>query len=203
MNTRQRQRRLRTSPLEGFAVVTLLVASFGLQACMRPQGATPDQKRADIRTMEQEVLADLYEAQPELRSVVQNSAGYAVFSNFESKIFVVGAGNGYGVVVDNSSGKRTYMRVAKLEGGVGMGLQTLRQVMVFSKPSTMKIFIERGLELGGNADATGGLQGDRVGASVDVAARMTDPQIYQLTETGASVTAMVGGARYWKDDELN
>ncbi len=41
------------------------------------------------------------------------------------------AGGGYGVVVDNSTGNRTYMKMALGGIGLGLGVKDCRQVLIF------------------------------------------------------------------------
>ena len=70
--------------------------------------------------MRTDVLAQLYESNPEAKGLIAGSEGYAVFNNGGISLIVLSAGSGKGVVHDNSSGKDTFMRMAT--GGVGIGL---------------------------------------------------------------------------------
>ena len=84
----------------------LVVACLALPlACAKPRGDSASEKRAYVRTMRNETLAAFYRANPGLRSRVQNAAGYAVFSDVSVKIFVVATGHGYGLAVDNRTGR--------------------------------------------------------------------------------------------------
>jgi hypothetical protein len=80
-----------------------------------------EQKRKDIRSMEQDTLKRLYKAEPKAKSAVEG-AGYAVFSNLGVKILVAGSGNGKGVAVDNKSKKETFMKMLELQAGLGSGI---------------------------------------------------------------------------------
>ncbi len=46
-------------------------------------------------------------------------------------LFVIGAGGGRGVVVDNRDGQNTFMNMAELGVGVGLGAKEVRVVFVF------------------------------------------------------------------------
>jgi lipid-binding SYLF domain-containing protein len=173
--------------------------------------------------MRNEALADFYKANPGLRSRVQNAAGYAVFSDVSVKVFVVATGHGYGLAVDNQSGRETFMRVASAGGGVGMGIKDMRALFVFHDRNALRTFIEEGLEFGGQAEvaatagdtgvaagtqvaateagASGGL-GGRGGGTLSEAAG-AGFEVYRLTQTGAAASATLSGTKYWKDKELN
>jgi len=49
-----------------------------------------------------------------------------------------GTGNGYGVVVDNSDGHKTYMKMG--EGGFGVALKDFREVIIFDEQSAYNTF---------------------------------------------------------------
>lgn len=183
-------------------LLSLAVALSLVTGCMRPRGASVRQKRASVGQMSEEALAEFYKVDPKLRSKVNGAPGYAVFSNFGLKVMVVGTGNGYGSVVDRKSGKRTYMRMIEVGGGFGFGARNYRVLFVFHDRSTLQNFIDRGLEIGGQAEAVAKYEDEGGGLSLIVATR-PGMDVYQLTKTGASATAMLAGTRYYKDDELN
>jgi lipid-binding SYLF domain-containing protein len=184
--------------------IAILLVSIGLAAC-GPKGATPDDKRKVVRDMRAETLNELYEKRPETRSKLRQAVGYGVFSNIETKIMFVGGGSGYGVLVDNANGRETFMRMAKLHGGVGLGIQDFRAVFVFNDRETMQRFIEEGWQFGGGADAS--LKADEKGASMSgdvmVDTEAKPMEIYQFTEAGIALSATAAGTKYWKDEELN
>jgi lipid-binding SYLF domain-containing protein len=210
---------MRTRPL-ALLVVACLALSL---ACAKPRGGSASEKRAYVRTMRNEALADFYKANPGLRSRVQNAAGYAVFSDVSVKVFVVATGHGYGLAVDNQSGRETFMRVASAGGGVGMGIKDMRALFVFHDRNALRTFIEEGLEFGGQAEvaatagdvgvaagtqvaateagASGGL-GGRSGETLSEAAG-AGVSVDRLTQTGAAASATLSGTKYWKDKELN
>ena len=133
--------------------IVVLFISLALVAC-GPKGDTTDQKRKVVRDMRSETLTKLYKMRPEARGKLQRAAGYGVFSNIETKIMFVGGGFGYGVIVDNANGRETFMRMAKLQGGIGLGIQDFRAVFVFNNRKVMQKFIEEGWQFGGGGDAS-------------------------------------------------
>jgi len=178
-------------------VLLILIAS-----CVTPKGATKQEKRDYALEMKDETLAMLYDRKPETKDVIEKAPGYAVFSNLGVHIFLLGTGQGYGVVVDNSSGKTTYMRMGQVGAGLGLGIKDFRAVFVFRNKDVLHDFVEKGWEFGGQADAAA-KSGEKGAAAAGEAYIESDIEIYQITEAGIALQAMIAGTKYWKDDELN
>jgi lipid-binding SYLF domain-containing protein len=181
--------------------LVLIVSCVQLVGCKSPQGATPSEKRADVKRERNEVLDKLYAAKPGLEERVNRAPGYAVFSNFKMKIFVVGSGNGFGVVHNNKTGRDTYMRMGELNVGFGLGGRDFRALFIFNNEQVMDDFINSGWEFGGDAEA--GAAVEQEGAELATAPSVLDIEIYQYTETGVTLSATVGGTKFWKDPDLN
>jgi lipid-binding SYLF domain-containing protein len=184
--------------------VAILLVSIALAAC-GPKGDTAADKRKVVRDMRAATLTELYKKRPEARGKLRQAAGYGVFTNIETKIMFVGGGSGYGVVVDNANGKETFMRMAKLQGGVGLGIQDFRAVFVFNDRAMMRKFIEEGWQFGGGADASlkAGEKGGAATGDVMVDTDVKPMEIYQFTASGVALSATAAGTKYWKDKELN
>ena len=117
-------------------------------------------------------------------------------------IILVSAGGGYGVVVDNSTGNRTYMKMALGGIGLGLGAKDYRQVLIFKSKETLNKFIESGWEFGGHADAAA-KAGESGGELSGAAAIGSDIEAYSMTESGLALQATIAGTKYWKDKDLN
>lgn len=182
----------------------ILAAVLALVAC-GPKGETPGEKRKAVRNMRTEALNDLFEMEPGVRAKLKRAAGYGVFTNIESKIMFIASGSGYGVVTDNKTGKETFMKMAKFGGGVGMGIQSFRGVFVFNNREVMNRFVEEGWEFGGGADvsAKSGEKGAAATGDMNVDTGGEAIEVYQFTDSGVSLSAVVMGTKYWKDDDLN
>lgn len=161
-----------------------------------------EEKRAEILAMEAETLQDLYQRDPSARSNVKNAAGYAVFSNWGTKIFVLGGGKGSGVAANNKTNKKTYMKMVELQAGLGMGIKKFKQVWVFQNASDLNEFINSGWELSGQGTAAAKL--DEEGAAF-AGAISVKPGVwlYQITEDGLALELTGKGTKYYKDDDLN
>jgi len=125
-----------------------------------------------------------------------------VFSNFGMKILFAGGGSGKGLVVDNKTGKDTFMKMIEVHAGFGMGVKKFRLVWVFEYRSDLDTFISSGWELGGQATAAAQASGE--GAAL-AGAMSIKPGVwlYQLTDDGLALELTAKGTKYYKDDNLN
>lgn len=158
--------------------------------------------RAEVRQTAQQILADLYKAQPAARKAVQSGAGYAVFSNFGMKIFVAGGGSGSGVAVNNKTGKETFMKMVEVQAGLGLGVKKFRLVFVFDSEKTLNDFINSGWVAGAQATAAA-TTGDKGAAYQGAVSVSPGIWLYQLTDKGLAAEVTVKGTKYYKDDDLN
>jgi lipid-binding SYLF domain-containing protein len=181
----------------GMAAVVLL-AGCG----PKKKGLTLDERRQSVADMEKETLQRLYKEAPDAQAKIESAPGYGVFSNANVNLVLVSAGGGYGVVVDNATRQRTYMRMALGGVGLGLGAKDYRVVMIFKDKDTMTKFVEKGWDAGAHADAAAkaGEKGAEASAEGDIRKGI---DIYSMTEAGLALQATVAGTKYWKDKELN
>jgi len=164
--------------------------------------ASPDEQRAEIRKMSASTLERLYAEQPTARKAVAKAAGSAVFSEVQSKILVAGGGGGKGAAVDSVARHETFMMVATLQAGFGMGISKSHLVWIFERESDLKDFIDNGLVLGADVDlkvnrSTGG------GLYAGAVAIRPRVWLYQLSDAGLVADLTIEGTKYFKDSELN
>jgi len=185
---------------------TVLVLSIflGAAGCHSSPKTTAqrDEFRSDTRDMAQSTLARLYAQQPAAREAIMKAKGYAVFSNFGLKILVAGGGSGEGVAVDNSTGLVTYMKMAEVQAGLGMGVKKFKLVWVFQTRQAFDQFVNSGWTLGGQATAAA-QAADQGGALAGAIAVAPGVWVYQLTDTGLALELTAKGTKYYQDDGLN
>jgi lipid-binding SYLF domain-containing protein len=172
-----------------------------LTGCGPSNKLTNPEKRQAIDKMADETLQRLYGEKVSTKEEVAKAAGYAAFSNANVNIIFASAGGGYGVVVDNATGAKTYMRMGMGGLGLGLGAKDFRQVLIFSTPDSMNRFILSGWEFGGHADAAA-KAGDK-GGEASGEGMIGAVKVYSMTEAGLALQATVTGTKYWKDKELN
>jgi len=142
-----------------FPFVLLLVAAGAVYAGDSSKVA---KKQKEIREKTTETLTWLYELQPSAKETIENSYGYAVFSNFGMKILVAGGGKGKGEAINNKTGKETFMKMLELQAGLGMGIKRFRVVFVFESKKVFNDFINSGWEFGGQSTAAAKLDDEGV-----------------------------------------
>lgn len=180
----------------------VLCAVSALVSCATPGGDTSGEKKTHARNMAKQALRELYAAKPAARQQVASSAGYAVFNRNDTRFMVVGGANGYGLAVDNNSGKETFLRMAGLSAGIGAEVKNSRAVLIFRSRSAYQQFVTSGRMA--NVSAGAGAALDSSGAGVGVKVNPdADPLIYQFTNSGVSLSASLGAERIWPDRELN
>jgi lipid-binding SYLF domain-containing protein len=209
-----------------FGVLGLCAVALG---CATPRGATVEERRSHIRQMRDSALTDLYASDPAIQGRLNAAAGSAVFSNLNLQLFLIGAGQGYGVARDHATGQDTFMRAAEFGLGVGIGGKDARLVFIFQDRVAFRRFLDFGIELAAEADAAAIVEGD-TGAQASAEGSISSSgaaasgtgsagtgsdstgisrgvgagfEVYQLTRNGLALKAMVAGTRYWVDGELN
>jgi len=192
-------------------------------ACATPRGGSKDEKRDFVVEQTRQTLESFYAARPELRKRVEASAGYAVFTNVNVKVLLLGGGHGYGLAVNQATRQKTFMRMGQIGAGPGLGLTDLRLLFLFRSKADFDSFLTKGLEFSGRGEAiatagdlgaaveTGaaaGTSGASVGATGKAGKALPGAlgagmEIYRMTQAGVSLQAQVTGTRYWKDSSLN
>ncbi len=182
--------------------MTIIVMLTLAAGCGPSAKLPPAESKELIRNMETETLERLYKEEPSTKKKIKNAAGYGTFANANINLIFISAGGGYGVVVDNSTGKRTYMKMALGGIGLGLGVKDYRQVLIFHSKHTLQEFIEKGWEFGGHADATA-KAGESGGELSGAGALGYGIEAYSMTESGLALQATIAGTKYWKDKNLN
>ena len=190
----------------GRLIVFLTAGCLSLSACQTtpnaPEGDNLSseeilQRRQQIVDMSQSALTRLYAENSAARQEIEGAAGYAVFDiSTVNAVLLVGA-RGKGLIVDNKTGRQTFMRAVRAGTGPGVGYQRLSQIFVFKSESALNQF-KLGDSAGGDVSAS---------ATVGSAAKQIsfNPYItvYQLSEKGFALQANWGGTAYVVDQDLN
>ncbi len=185
-----------------FAVVSSLLVVSLLSSCMAPSGASVEDKRKAAQQMRTETLAKLYEISPDAKAQIGKAAGYGVFTNIGVNLILLSAGNGWGIVRDNRTGKDTHMKMISGGLGLGLGVKDFRGIFVFTSRDALESFINNGWDASAQVDAAAksGERGKAFAGAIDIAPGV---KLYQITEHGLALQATIQGTKYWKDDELS
>ena len=184
-----------------FSILTLcLTLVTGLSNSA--EAASREERREDVRTQATRTLNRLYTELPGTESVIEKAYGYAVFSNFGMKLFVVGGGKGRGIAVENATGKEVFMRMAELQAGLGFGIKQFSMLFVFDNQTVFNKFIDSGWQLGGQGTAAAKTT-EKGGALDNAIAVSSGVWVYQLTDKGLALQLTGRGTRYYRDKKLN
>ena len=191
---------MRTTKKIALLIALLTISTLTMTGCTEAEGVTAADKRESIMDMHDAALQELYEKRPETKKYIKNAPGYAVFSDINVNIIFVSAAAGHGVAVD-SSGNRTYMKMAQVGIGLGLGVKDFRAIFIFENETAFDKFITKGWEFEAQADAAA--KADEKGGAASGAATFQDFKIYKITKSGITLQAMIAGTKYWKNAELN
>ena len=182
-----------------------VIGAIALGALLPGSGAradSPDEQRAQINAMAQQTLQALYAQKPSAERAIREAAGYAVFSDISTKIFMAGGGGGKGVAVNRITGDPTYMMMVSVSAGLGMGISKSHLVWVFETQEAYNNFVNTGVELGAGANLTvnPGAGDSLYDGAVEAA---PGAWLYQLSDAGLTLELTVQGSKYFQDPDLN
>jgi hypothetical protein len=160
---------------------------------------TPAATRAKLDAMAGRTLDRLLAERPDVAPLAGASYGYAVFDTRQVKLGLAG-GYGRGVAVDNTTGERTYMRMASAGVGVrlGFGGFDTQFVILFETPFAYHKFVTQGLDATAEASSMAGDKHERMALGFE-----DGRAVFVLTKQGWKVAAGLTGSRYWPDAGLN
>ena len=180
------------------ALIALALSLIVVNACSSSYRSMSDgEKKAHLVDLEKKTLAELVVARPEAQADLDNAVGYAILSNTATKVPMVGAGEGIGVAVNNETEERTYLKVSRLDVGGGLGVRKFRLIIIFFDRDKLEDLADGKLEIGAGIEAGAGDKDDvGTGAGGVGGARNEKRAIYQLSESGVSVTYTVRMIKY-------
>ncbi len=180
------------SHLQTWCILFLL--STICSGCASIPGKTGEEQTVTIDELVERTLSDLYQQEPKTRDEVANSVGYAIMNNKITKIPIVGAGSGYGVAIDNRTGARIYIRMARFDIGGGWGARSIRPVLIFHDEKKFNDFIDGvwEVQVGAEAAAKVGEAGAAGGAGSGDLPVDKGYTSHIITDAGVSATATAG-----------
>lgn len=170
--------------------------------CAGPRGETVADKRDYVEHMVQTTMAEVEATEPQIAARAKSSPGYGIFSNVGVAWIFGGGAGGYGMVVDNRTGEKTYMRVMQGSLGLGVGLKEYKVVAIFNDPETLDEFVTEGWDLGG--EATAAVRVAETGGEFDMRESIKPGiELYQFTDRGLYARAAVQLGKTYPDRRLN
>ncbi len=159
-------------------------------------------KRDALLKIRDDALEDFYATKPEIKEELTKAVGYAVFDASQVNIVLFVGGTGGGVLVENETGKETFMKMRRVGTGPGIGYKSFRQLMIFKDRSLLDQFRTLGADVGASADATMKIGDKGVALAPNVS---FNPllSVYQITDRGVLLQANWGAVAYQPDAGLN
>jgi hypothetical protein len=175
-------------------IAPLVALTLVLPGCGTIPGEDAQQQAITIDDLVEKTLIDLERDHPESKDEVAKSAGYVIMSNKLTKIPLVGAGAGYGVGIETATGEKTYLRMRRVDFGLGVGARAVRPVLIFQDAKKFHEYIDGkfGASIGAEASAKAGESGSAGGGE---ASRGEGYTSYLITDSGVSATASLAVVR--------
>lgn len=179
--------------------VLLAGVMFSMVGCIAP-GESVKEKQTNIQAMQDESMLEMYQNKPELKQIVKQAAGYAILKTWTMG-FIPGGGAGYGVLVDNSTGKQTYLQMGQFTLGFLIMAKDGRTLLVFDDAKVMNDFMTEKWVGGGAVDAT--FTFGEFGGQTNATGYFDKVRVYDLTENGVALRAYLPLIKYSPYNELN
>jgi len=144
---------------QSMRLVSCILAVALLNSCATTLSDDEQQaKRTELDEMADGTIATLLETHPEANELLEQCSGYAVIKMQVTKVPVVGAGGGYGVVQDERTGVRSYTKVSRFEVGGGLGTQKYKVIIFFSDEKLLDRALAGAWHFDAGAEATAGTE---------------------------------------------
>jgi lipid-binding SYLF domain-containing protein len=185
-----------------FRMIACILAVALLSAVAHGAEDDNEKKREKSRKMAAQTLQDLYKLQPTTQAAIQKSAGYAVFNNMGTNLFLLSTARGAGIAVNTKSKQETFMKMISAGAGLGVGVKNYRVIFVFENDAALTHFLDSGWS--GSAQTDAAAKAGESGAAYSGAAEIAPGVwVYQITKNGLALQITLQGTKYYKDDDLN
>ena len=161
-----------------------------LAAYLSASAVESEPGKAALDAMADAARSALLDERPELAAKLDQLPGYAVIAMSAAKLPGVGAGQGYGVIVDNRDQQRSYMKVTQLEVGGGVGAQKYKAIILLEEASLVDRMIEGGVRYESAAELGAGAGDARTEVNTATGAGQ-GYEVIKLSEGGVAATITV------------
>lgn len=185
------------------AILALLTASCASNNAPTKTDSTQEARREALLELRDTTVADLIARKPEIKDELASAVGYGVFGSTQYNIVLLVMGDGAGVLTDNETDKTTFMKMARVGTGPGVGYKRFRQLIVFRNRDLFDTFGAVGADVSASGDASfkpGTGKGLVLDGSISFNPMLSS---YQLTDEGVVLQANWGGVGYLPDEALN
>jgi len=169
---------------------------FLLPACSTMTKQDLDIKRTQLNLMADEAVAEFIKQYPDLQQKLDGAVGYAVGDITMTKIPVIGAGFGSGVLFDNERGETRYLNIKRFDLGGGLGALSYKALVILLSREQYTHFLTNGYIYSANTETSN---------STSVKTNIVSKEGYQvflLAESGASASITARAVKVSVDTDL-
>ena len=178
-------------------VMFSILITFGLLAgCTSIPVEERASRRAEIDSAAEETIVILSEKDAGFSAALEDAAGYFAATASATTVAVIGGAYGIGVLVDLSTGERTYLNINRLDLGAGLGVQKYRGVILANNREELEDWRQGGFHSMVATDAVAGKSSDRG------ALRQESQRAYIISESGAALAATARLAKFSVNTDL-
>ncbi len=166
--------------------IVLLVCTLPvISSCSSMSISEKESKRNELDNMTATTVVELIKKDPTLQQKINQSLGYAVANMKVTKVPIVGAGGGEGVIVDKQTNHRTYFTVSRFDIGGGWGARSYKVLVIIDEKDILSRLKNGVWEYQAGVEASAGT------ASAEGSSGSSDGgyTVYVLSDGGASATA--------------
>jgi len=142
-----------------------------------------ESRRAEIDRAAEETIATLSEKDADFATALENAAGYFAGTASSTTVAVIGGAYGIGVLVDLSTGERTYLNMKRFDLGAGLGVQKYRGIMLAGDSDELEDWRQGGFYSAVATDSAAGKSASQG------AMRKGGQKVYIISDSGATLTA--------------
>lgn len=165
-----------------FALTILILTS-----CSQLSLEEKSSKRDSIDKMAQNTIENLIKEDPKIKHALEKAKGYMVLNWKVTKVPVVGAGGGEGIVVDSRDNHRVYIKVRRFDIGGGWGVRSYKNLVIIYDDSLMDRAKDGVIEFEAGAEVAAGTMSVDGGSS----ALNKKMETHILLDGGGSATATI------------
>ncbi len=166
-------------------ILVLMCMFFAVTACASISATERETKRNQLDEMAEAAIAGLIEQDPSLQQKLDESLGYAVANMKVTKIPIVGAGGGEGVLINNKTDEHTYFTVSRFDIGGGWGARSYKILLLLETEEMLDRLH------GGTWEYQAGVEASAGTASAEGSSGALNEgyTVHVLSDGGASATA--------------
>ena len=163
---------------------------------------SPDEQRAELNKMSEQVLERIYKKYPSAERIMRDVYAYSTISASSVKFGFFGDDRGRGVAVNNQTGKRVYLKMKEVSVGVSVGAKEYDLLFIIANKEAWDNFVSGKIKFGSevSAQASDGVNGSTFADATLVAKGVW---VYQIDKKGLAFEISLKGAKISPYKNLN